>query len=151
MAVKAAGIPLAAASSSKNAGLMLGAIRLDTFAEQAGLHFEVVRPGLTLLELFDVDISGKHFDHGKPAPDIFLAAAAELAVAPESCFVVEDATSGVRAAKAAGSAALAVARLDDSELLAAENPDIVVTTLDDIDLTQLAHSRLRHRPTQAQR
>ena len=39
LAVRAAGIRLAAASSSKNAGLMLGQIRLDTFAEEQGLDY----------------------------------------------------------------------------------------------------------------
>jgi hypothetical protein len=49
---------------------------------------------------------------------------------------------------AAGSAALALARLDDSDLLAAENPDVVVTSLDDINLAQLAHGFVTdpHRP-----
>jgi beta-phosphoglucomutase-like phosphatase (HAD superfamily) len=143
LAVKSARIQLAAASSSKNAGLMLGSIRLDTFADQTDLHSDEVRPGLTLLELFDVDISGKHFEHGKPAPDIFLAAAGELRVAPESCFVVEDASSGVRAAKAGGIAALGLARLDDADLLAAENADLVVTSLDEISIGELADGQLR--------
>ena len=39
---------------------------------------------------------------GKPAPDIFLAAAADLGVAPETCVVVEDSPLGVAAAVAAG-------------------------------------------------
>jgi len=39
---------------------------------------------------------------GKPAPDIFLVAAAELGADPACCVVVEDAPSGVAAARAAG-------------------------------------------------
>ena len=38
----------------------------------------------------------------KPDPEILLAAAAKIGVEPESCVVIEDATNGVRAAKAAG-------------------------------------------------
>lgn len=38
----------------------------------------------------------------KPAPDLFLLAAAEMAVAPSRCLVVEDSVSGVTAARAAG-------------------------------------------------
>jgi pseudouridine-5'-monophosphatase len=39
---------------------------------------------------------------GKPAPDIFLVAAADLGAAPGTCVVVEDAPAGVAAARAAG-------------------------------------------------
>jgi len=45
---------------------------------------------------------------GKPAPDIFLAAARFLATPPEHCLVFEDAPSGVEAARAAGMAVIAV-------------------------------------------
>jgi beta-phosphoglucomutase-like phosphatase (HAD superfamily) len=40
--------------------------------------------------------------NGKPAPDIFLAAAADLGAPPETCVVVEDSPLGVAAAVAAG-------------------------------------------------
>lgn len=45
---------------------------------------------------------------GKPAPDIFLTAAARLGILPEQCLVLEDAPSGVEAARAAGMAVAAV-------------------------------------------
>ena len=41
-------------------------------------------------------------DRGKPAPDLFLHAAADLAVEPGHCVVVEDSANGVIAGKAAG-------------------------------------------------
>lgn len=40
--------------------------------------------------------------HGKPAPDLFLHAAARMGVDPNRCSVIEDSASGVRAAVAAG-------------------------------------------------
>jgi len=145
LAVRAAGIPAAAASSSKNAGLFLRQIRLDTFAEAEGLCYDFLRPGLTLLDFFDVDTSGRDFAQGKPHPEMFLTGAAELGVAPEHCFVVEDAPSGVEAAKAGGMAALGLARADDEELLDAANADIVVRSLDEIDVAGLGDHVLRRR------
>src|ERR1035437_3520854 len=46
IAVKDAGIKVAAASSSRNAQLLLGKIRLDTFAREQGITSGSVRPGL---------------------------------------------------------------------------------------------------------
>jgi beta-phosphoglucomutase len=142
IAVKDAGIHV---SSSKNAGLFLRQIRLDTFAGENGLESERVTPGLTLLEFFDADISGRDFAHGKPHPEIFLTGAKELGVPPEECFVVEDAVSGIQAAKAGGMAALGLSRAHDEELLAAAEPDVLVTSLDDVDLDALAEGELAQR------
>ena len=46
--------------------------------------------------------SATEVPNGKPAPDIFLHAAAEMGVAPETCVVLEDSPSGVIGARAAG-------------------------------------------------
>ena len=145
IAVKDAGIRVAAASSSKNAGLFLRKIRLDAFAEEHGITSESLRPGLTLLEFFDADVSGRDFAEGKPHPEMFLTAAQELAIPPEQNFVIEDADVGVQAAKAGNMAALGLARADDAEVLAAAGADVVVTTLDDIDLAALSDGRLANK------
>ncbi|MDQ6805367.1 MAG: HAD-IA family hydrolase [Actinomycetota bacterium] len=145
LAVKDAGIAVAAASSSKNAGLFLRQIRLDKFAARDGLAYDWIKPGLTLLAAFDVDTSGRHFEQGKPHPEIFLTAARELGIDPRAVFVVEDAVSGVQAAKAGAFAALGLARHDDEAQLAEADADIVVSTLDDIDLGGVAEGRLARR------
>ena len=142
IAVKDAGIRVAAASSSKNAGLFLRKIRLDTFAHDEGISSSSLRPGLTLLEFFDADVSGREFAHGKPHPEMFLTAAQELRIEPEDSMVIEDAAAGVEAAKAGAMAAIGVARSDDAELLAAAGADIVVATLDEVDVVALADGRL---------
>jgi beta-phosphoglucomutase len=146
LAVRDAGIVVAAASSSKNAGLFLRQIRLDTFAEEQGLRYDFLRSGQSLLEFFDADISGRDFAQGKPHPEIFLTGAEELGLPPQACFVVEDAVSGIQAAKAGEMAALGIARADDAHLLAEANADLVVTTLDDVDIEQLSEGRLVKRP-----
>jgi trehalose/maltose hydrolase-like predicted phosphorylase/beta-phosphoglucomutase-like phosphatase (HAD superfamily) len=145
LAVKGMGIRVAAASSSKNAKLFLERIRLDTFAAEQRLDYDFIHEGMTLQELFDADISGRDFPRGKPDPTIFLTAAQELGVRPADCVVVEDATSGIQAAKAGNMAALGVARLGDEELLADAGADLVVPTLDDVSLRALAEGRLQER------
>jgi len=142
IAVKDTGIRIAAASSSKNAKLFLRKIRLDTFAQQQGITPASLRPGLTLLNFFDADVSGRDFTHGKPDPEMFLTAARELGVAPDAAMVIEDAAAGVEAAKAGHMAAIGIARAQDAGLLARAGADIVVTTLDQVDRPALAHGRL---------
>jgi beta-phosphoglucomutase len=100
------------------------------------------RPGLTLVDFLDADASGRDLAHGKPHPEIFLTAAEELGMPPSACFVVEDAVSGLAAARAGGMAALGVPRADDEELLATADPDLVVTSLDDVDVPALTDGRL---------
>ncbi|MEQ7127967.1 HAD-IA family hydrolase [Actinopolymorpha sp. B11F2] len=145
IAVKDAGIGTVAASSSKNANLFLRQIRLDTFAAEQGISSPSVHPGLTLLDYFDANVSGRDFTHGKPHPEMFLAAAHELGVAPENAVVMEDAAAGVEAAKAGGMAAIGIARADDVELLEKAHADLVVTSLDEVDVTALAQGRLEVR------
>jgi trehalose/maltose hydrolase-like predicted phosphorylase/beta-phosphoglucomutase-like phosphatase (HAD superfamily) len=137
LAVKDSGLRVAAASSSKNAKLFLERIRLDTFAAEQRLDYGFVHDGMTLGELFDTDISGRDLPRGKPDPMIFLTAAQELGLSSEVCLVIEDATSGVQAAKAGGMAAIGVARLGDQEQLTDAGADLVVTTLDDVFLPAL--------------
>jgi trehalose/maltose hydrolase-like predicted phosphorylase/beta-phosphoglucomutase-like phosphatase (HAD superfamily) len=150
LAVKHLGVRVAAASSSKNAKLFLERIRLDTFAAEQRLDYDFIRPGMTLEELFDADISGRDFPRGKPDPAIFLAAAQELGVGPADAFVVEDASSGIQAAKAGGMAAIGVARLDDRDLLVEAGADLVEPTLDDVDMAALARGRLEERQAVAE-
>jgi beta-phosphoglucomutase len=142
LAVKEAGILIAAASSSKNAGAFLKLVRLDEFAEREGLSYDFLRPGYTLLDILDADVSGRDFEQGKPHPEIFLTAAEELGLPPEESFVVEDAANGVQAAKAGNMAALGLARAEDEELLEDAGAELVVTTLDDVSIDALAEGRL---------
>lgn len=142
LALKEAGVLIAAASSSKNAGAFLRLVRLDEFAEGEGLSYDFLTPGYTLLDILDGDVSGRDFEQGKPHPMIFLAAAEELGLSPEDCFVVEDAANGVQAAKAGEFEALGVARADDEVALSDAGADLVVASLDDVSLEALSEGRL---------
>jgi len=63
---------------------------------------------LGLTELFDAIVDPSSVSRGKPAPDIFLAAARELDVAAERCLGIEDAAAGIAGLKAAGMVAIGV-------------------------------------------
>lgn len=134
IAVKNAGIPIAAASSSKNAKLFLERVDLANYGGSGDLH-----------AAFDVDVSGRDFAQGKPHPEIFLTAAKELGVEPHDAFVCEDATNGVQAARAGEFGAVGVSRADDVDALKAEGADIVVTDMGTIDVEALASHRLATR------
>jgi hypothetical protein len=67
LAVKAAGLRIAAASS-KNANAFLERIRLYEFAREEGLSYDFVRPGYTLLDAGDANVSGWDFAQGKWHP-----------------------------------------------------------------------------------
>ena len=57
---------------------------------------------------FDCMVSGHDVDNGKPAPDIFLEACKQLALAPKDCIVIEDGNNGILAANNAGCLAMMV-------------------------------------------
>ena len=80
--IRAAGLKTALGSASKNAGEVL---------DRLG-----IRP------LFDAVSDGYSVERQKPAPDLFLHAAAQLGIPPGQCVVVEDAAAGIEAARAGG-------------------------------------------------
>jgi beta-phosphoglucomutase len=133
LAVRGLGWPMAVASSSKNANQMMELIHLD--------------PGDNLREVFTVNVCGRDLRQGKPNPEIFLLAAAELRVDPAQCFVAEDAPAGIKAARAGGMRALGVARLGDAVSLRGAGADLVVASLDEVAIDKLAGGQLCRRPT----
>jgi beta-phosphoglucomutase-like phosphatase (HAD superfamily) len=143
LALRARGVALAAASSSKNADRFMERVRLDTFARQAGGGAEAgIADGETLRDSFAVNVCGRDLPRGKPDPALFLLAADELGVPAGRCVVVEDASAGIHAAKAASMLALGVARQDDAALLELAWADLVVADLGEIAVGALAEGRL---------
>lgn len=109
---RACGLRTAVASSSQNAHAVL---------ERLGIWSR-----------FDVICDGHSVPNAKPAPDLFLLAAARLAVPPRACLVFEDAAAGIFAAQAAGMRAVGVGPAD--RVAAA---DLVVPSLAGVRLADL--------------
>jgi HAD superfamily hydrolase (TIGR01509 family) len=91
-----------------------------------------------LLELFTPHVySAEMVANGKPAPDLFLHAAAALGTDPSRCIVVEDSVNGVRAGRAAGMAVIGFTAgghcLDGhAASLAANGADVVISDSADL-------------------
>jgi HAD superfamily hydrolase (TIGR01509 family) len=99
--LRAAAVPIAVASQSPlgRVRLSLALCRLDGyFGAHVSTASMVARP--------------------KPAPDVYLHAAASLAAAPADCIVIEDSPSGVIAARAAGMTVYGYAADEDADALA---------------------------------
>jgi beta-phosphoglucomutase len=75
------GFKIALASSSKNTKLIIERLKI-------GAYFDSISDGYSV-------------KRAKPAPDLFLHAAASIGIKPAACVVVEDAEAGIEAAKAA--------------------------------------------------
>jgi HAD superfamily hydrolase (TIGR01509 family) len=68
----------------------------------------VVLAAAGLTARFKVAVSSEEVARGKPAPDVYLAAAAKLGAEPAACVAVEDSANGLRAAAAASMVLVAV-------------------------------------------
>ena len=116
-AVRADGLATAVVSSSANAPWILRVAGIDA--------------------LFDAVIDGtyaaQHDVAGKPAPDMFLAGANALGLAPAECAVFEDALAGVEAGRAGGfGLVVGVDRKSEADALRAHGADIVVADLGEL-------------------
>ncbi|KQW32154.1 hydrolase [Rhizobium sp. Root274] len=92
-----------------------------------------------LLHLFTPSIfSATMVEHGKPAPDLFLHAAAAMGADPSACMVIEDSPAGIVAAQAAGMTVCAFTggshtnHASYQAALAALNPDAKFDAMEDL-------------------
>ena len=108
--LKKMGIPIAVASSSKNAPAILKALHLKN--------------------KFDAVADGNDIQNSKPHPEVFLLAAQRLKMPPQDCLVVEDADAGIEAGNRAGMMTLGVGS-------ARNNPDATLKA-DDLTAIDLA-------------
>ena len=94
-------------------------IAVATSADRRKLEANLREIGLSEAD-FDATVDGLQVERKKPYPDIYLEAARRVGTDPSHCLVVEDAVSGVQAAKAAGCSCLGLAgSFSEAELRAA--------------------------------
>jgi beta-phosphoglucomutase len=105
--LKAKGFKLAIGSSSRNAKRIL--------------------KNIGLIDFFDAISDGTNIEKSKPDPEVFLKAAERLGLNPESCCVIEDADSGIQAAKNAGMLAIGYGSAKGSE-----QTDVKLETFSDL-------------------
>jgi HAD superfamily hydrolase (TIGR01509 family) len=86
---------------------------------------------LAIADCFDRIVDRSQFEHGKPAPDVFLEAARQLSAAPRDCAVFEDSVHGLRAARAAGMLVIGVVGTHDERTLA-QYADVIVSDFLDL-------------------
>lgn len=110
----------------KDQGLKLGLVSGSTTVQ-----VNIVLNFLGIKDLFEVVISIDDVAHSKPNPEGFLLGAQKLGVAPEECVVLEDATAGVRAGKAAGMRVIGVRNNGDQDLSEA---DEIVNNLTEVKI-----------------
>ncbi|MFJ5956425.1 HAD-IA family hydrolase [Paenarthrobacter sp. NPDC092416] len=117
--LKAAGVPSAVVTSSRNATPVLAAARMaDAFA--------VVVDGNTAANLKLA---------GKPAPDVFLEASKRLGVAPKRAVVIEDSAAGVESARSGGfGLVVGIDRQGTRRQLEAAGADVVLNDVGELDL-----------------
>ena len=118
-------------SACKQAGLR---IAVASSADRVKVVANLQKIGLPV-ESWNAVVTGEDVTAKKPAPDIFLAAAARLGVSPQDCVVIEDAVNGISAAKAARMRCVAVAQTFPAERLQAA--DMVRPTIADVSVQDL--------------
>ncbi|MHA6782887.1 HAD family hydrolase [Pseudonocardia saturnea] len=123
-----------------------GSLRYLRAVREAGLATAVVSSSANAEQVLRVADLARYIDHrvdgvtarerglpGKPAPDTFLAAAADLGVDKADAVVFEDAIAGVASGKAGGFGfVVGVDRLDHADKLLAEGADVVVKDLEEL-------------------
>ncbi|HPJ20721.1 MAG TPA: HAD-IA family hydrolase [Clostridia bacterium] len=81
------------------------------------------------VDFFDALVTGSDVEKKKPDPEIFQKAALLIGIIPENCMVVEDAKSGIMAAKAAGMSVIGITTSFSVKELETVGPDYIVNDI----------------------
>lgn len=124
-----------------------GAIELIKSLDEHGLksaiassappeNIQIILRGLDIQDCFQAIVWGSEVAEGKPSPQVFLLAAKKLGSKPSNCVVIEDAVTGVAAAKRAGMKCVAVTNSHPRSSL--KEADLIVDTLEVVHVPDLS-------------
>jgi len=99
------------------------------------MKMQMVMKKLNFLQYFDEVVTGEEVHKSKPAPDIFLRAAEKLKLDANECIVIEDASTGVTAAKSAGMTCIAITTTHARDQL--QHADLVIDSFKEIDFEDI--------------
>lgn len=95
-------------------------------------NLDLVLEACELRHFFAATVNGFEIERGKPAPDVFLEAAARIELPPSVCAVVEDAPVGVEAGRAAGMPVIGYTGSHAADRLREAGADVIIGRLTDI-------------------
>ncbi|MCX5690108.1 MAG: HAD family phosphatase [Planctomycetota bacterium] len=131
-------VPLAPGLNELLKALAARGVKLAVGSSAPPKNVDLVLDAGGLRQAFGAVVDGSQVKRGKPAPDVFLRAAALLSLTPTDCAVIEDAPAGIQAAKAAGMLGVGVATTHKAHELTAAGADVVFPTLADVPLDVLS-------------
>lgn len=127
-----AAVPLAPGCRELLAALRGAGVAVAVGSSAPPENVDLVLDGGGIRAQFDAVVHAGMVARGKPAPDIFLRAAGLLGLPPRQCVVVEDAPSGIAAARAAGMPAVGIASNHAADELLRAGARAVVPALCDL-------------------
>lgn len=106
-----------------------GKVRLGLASNSPRFLVDAALGSSGFTDIFDAVVSADDVTNHKPAPDLYLLACERLGVPPGEAVALEDTTSGIASAKAAGLTCIAVPQFAETDVSAA---DRVIDSLEDL-------------------
>ncbi len=106
--IRAQGVPVMPGLMALQTAIAAREIPWAVASSSGRRHVEEILGQLGLAEAVSATACGDEVAHGKPAPDLYLLAAARLGIDPVDCLALEDSAPGSQAAMAAGMTVIAI-------------------------------------------
>jgi len=129
--ISAKGIPVMPGLHDLHVRILQGGAPWAVATSSPRSHAEEILVQLGLIDSCQVIVGGDEVPHGKPAPDIYLLAAARMGIPASQCLAIEDSAPGCRSAAAAGMMVVAVPN-GDTETADFSAVDHIFSSLNDV-------------------